>query len=387
MIVSSSVEVVKHEENENKRVCEHTRCIGPDCPSFRLARANSSCKDAIRSEILHRKEPEGSFRSWDIVSGRFSKVIKFERVTYGYIYLVTNTMNGRLYIGQHMYRGHKTIDTNYTGSGTYLIKAQKRLGYDKFSYEILEWCYSEEELNERELWWTLIFDVVETPLFYNVVYGGGSMSGYKMSESSKKKVSKANRGRRRSEEDRRKLSKAQKLALEKDPTLLDRRLAGWREYLKNHGGSMLGKDFSEEHRRHLSEAGRRYYSNHEVWNKGLRASEETKRKQSEALSGEKNPMYGRKHTDESKMKMSKSHVGYKPSDITLERQRISRQKKVTCVETGEVFNSISEFCEYMGVSFNLMQRYIRAGKAFKDGNHYIKESKSEYCNKGKPKYW
>tara|TARA_Y100000780_G_scaffold132785_1_gene119551 strand:- start:274 stop:477 length:204 start_codon:yes stop_codon:yes gene_type:complete len=51
-----------------------------------------------------------------------------------------------------------------------------------------------------------------------------------------------------------------------------------------------------------------------AWNKGKTGvySEETRRKLSEAGKGEKNPFYGKSHSEESKEKMSKSSKGRIP---------------------------------------------------------------------------
>ena len=46
--------------------------------------------------------------------------------------------------------------------------------------------------------------------------------------------------------------------------------------------------------------------------KGIPVSEETRRKLSEAGKGEKNPFYGKSHSEESKEKMSKSSKGRIP---------------------------------------------------------------------------
>ena len=68
------------------------------------------------------------------------------------------------------------------------------------------------------------------------------------------------------------------------------------------GEGMLGWHHTEESRAKIIE------SNH---TRGV--SEETKKKQSEShkgkYDGEKNPFYGRKHTEESKIKQSNSHIG------------------------------------------------------------------------------
>ncbi|MDA2921718.1 NUMOD3 domain-containing DNA-binding protein [Patescibacteria group bacterium AH-259-L07] len=56
--------------------------------------------------------------------------------------------------------------------------------------------------------------------------------------------------------------------------------------------------------------------------KGSKHSEEIKRKISNSLKGNKNPFWGKHHTEESKIKMSKAHTGKKLS----EEHRINMSK-------------------------------------------------------------
>ena len=66
---------------------------------------------------------------------------------YGYIYLTTNLINSRKYIGQHK---SECFDTNYYGSGKVLLQAINAYGKDNFKCEILCECFSAEELNAKE---------------------------------------------------------------------------------------------------------------------------------------------------------------------------------------------------------------------------------------------
>lgn len=51
-----------------------------------------------------------------------------------YIYRITNLINGKTYIGQHMY---KSVNDDYFGSGKHLIRSIKRYGRENFRKDIL----------------------------------------------------------------------------------------------------------------------------------------------------------------------------------------------------------------------------------------------------------
>ncbi len=95
---------------------------------------------------------------------------------YGYVYLTTNTINNKQYIGQHK---SETFDKNYKGSGKILIQAFEKYGKENFECKILKECFSKEELNEAEIKYINKFKCVESNNFYNLKEGGsgGSQKG------------------------------------------------------------------------------------------------------------------------------------------------------------------------------------------------------------------
>ena len=78
---------------------------------------------------------------------------------------------------------------------------------------------------------------------------------------------------------------------------------------------MYGKHISEEHKKKLSEVnkGNAYAKGRPAWNKDKKMSEEFCRKNSEShkgiQAGENHPMYGKKHSDAAKKKMSEAKKG------------------------------------------------------------------------------
>lgn len=95
-------------------------------------------------------------------------------IVYGYVYLTTNSVNNRKYIGQHTHNKPE-LDTRYLGSGKILQQALDLYGRDKFTTEILEWAESKEELDRLEKSYIERFDAVNSDEFYNILAGGSSL--------------------------------------------------------------------------------------------------------------------------------------------------------------------------------------------------------------------
>lgn len=91
---------------------------------------------------------------------------------FGYIYLTTNTINNKKYIGQRRAFKCSPEDDDYLGSGTILQRALKLYGKENFTKEILEYCDSLDELNEAEKKWITYYNAVTSNEFYNIASGG-----------------------------------------------------------------------------------------------------------------------------------------------------------------------------------------------------------------------
>lgn len=129
---------------------------------------------------------------------------------HGYVYITTNLINGKKYIGK---RSKPEFDSNYVGSGKLLKRAIKKYGKDNFKCEVIKWCETEEELNSSEKFFIQKYNAQASDMFYNISSGGDwgditkgmSKEDY---EAWKRKISPI--GRHHSEETKRKMSEARK---------------------------------------------------------------------------------------------------------------------------------------------------------------------------------
>lgn len=127
---------------------------------------------------------------------------------YGFIYITTNIINGRKYIGQKVFKYNWQ---NYLGSGIALKNAIKKYGRKNFYKEIIAIAYSQQELNDLEIEFIKNHNAVNSENYYNIAYGGDSgNTGLHHSEETKRKISKFFKGKTKSEETKRNMSKAQK---------------------------------------------------------------------------------------------------------------------------------------------------------------------------------
>jgi group I intron endonuclease len=95
----------------------------------------------------------------------------------GYIYLITNTVNGKRYVGQTQredietrWRQHRSIDT--ASIGRYISSAYKKYGINKFKFQIICICFN-EACNLLETEYIKKFNTL-SPNGYNLKEGGNN---------------------------------------------------------------------------------------------------------------------------------------------------------------------------------------------------------------------
>ena len=180
----------------------------------------------------------------------------------GVIYKITNTLNGKPYVGKTKQKPEKRITQHKYDSrkGSLGIGAAiRKYDWENFSVEVLETC-PVEKLNEREMFWIRELNS-KSPNGYNLTDGGDT--GSKISEESRARMSVAKKGK---------------------------------------PSKRKGKTLTEEHKAKIS-ATKKGTPAH---NKGKHMSEAQKAILSAANKGENNPNYGKHPTPETIAKIIES---------------------------------------------------------------------------------
>lgn len=118
---------------------------------------------------------------------------------FGCIYLITNTVNGKVYVGQttktlsQRWEGHKRAARG-TRSQMLLHKALQKHGTEVFRIECLEHCPCRESLNAAEAKWIGTYNSNDLKIGYNCTTGGDAAFTFtpevraKISGSQKKRL-------------------------------------------------------------------------------------------------------------------------------------------------------------------------------------------------------
>lgn len=121
------------------------------------------------------------------------------KTTKNIIYVITNMVNGKKYIGQTT----RTFNQRYKGSGigaervtgcetnSHLASALNKYGAKNFKVDIIEVCGCAEELNEKEKYYIKYYETMDSTKGYNYCEGGGNGERQITKEAKLKKIEKS----------------------------------------------------------------------------------------------------------------------------------------------------------------------------------------------------
>lgn len=263
---------------------------------------------------------------------------------YYFIYSIRNQINNKIYIGFH---ATDILEDGYMGSGIAINEAYKKYGKKNFKREILEYC-NESNWSKREKYWIEKLNTYKKG--YNMTIGGEGTLGLKLSDEIKKKISDSKMGR---------------------PSWNKGKKGIYSDETRNNWSNKRKKIFpSDAHKLKISKANKgRIKSDAEIeklslakiGNKNPAIRIDVREKVSKSLKGkfcgENNPMYNRSRSNEELKK-------YKEQGIELKGDRWEyMRKKIKCIDlkTGEelILDGIKDLQSKIGVSKN---KYYRALK-------------------------
>jgi len=221
------------------------------------------------------------------------------------IYKITNTVNGKIYVGSSINLHRRSIEHFWElrkkqHSNQHLQNSFNMFGEDAFSFEVLEYVLDVNKLLEREQYYIDKLNACDDAVGYNICPKAGNMLGVPCSEERKQKISLANKGRKRSKEFCERMSKMKKG--------------------ENH--PFFGKKRPKEFGQKISEKlkGR----------KRKPLTDEQKQKMSESLKGKKR----RPFTQDERERISNGLKKY------FSENRCANCRRVRNVDTGEVYESV-----------------------------------------------
>ena len=211
------------------------------------------------------------------------EINKKKEYNFSCIYLWTNLVNGKKYVGQTTCFHRRMKTYRYTYPNAYMEHAVKKHGLDNFDITILERDVPLDKLDEREQYWLDYYQSYDLDKGYNICKVAGTTKGVTHTEEWCQEHSEWLKDKWATDEDYRKF---------------------WHDKMSGENNYFYGKDFS----------------------------------------GELNPMYGKHHSQTTKDKLSKV-IG----------------KSVRCVETGDVYTSITRAAQAVGVTRCVVSEALHKG--------------------------
>lgn len=228
------------------------------------------------------------------------------------IYKLWNDINTKLYIGQTTNLLKRARNGEGYKGCRHLYHAIQKYGWDVFHYEVLAECETQEEANVLEKYYIKLYDTTNSNKGYNISAGGAIRI---TNEESKKKISNSVK----------KLWKDPKYA----SNVVAKRKQAWTTEAREKQKQQIQKMRNEtDFQQRAQEGFKKWY---------------------DGLSEEERQSY-------------------------IERRSRGRRKKVICLNTNEVFNSMKEACDKYHLDGGALTRVCQ-GKNKHTGKHPITQEK------------
>ena len=259
---------------------------------------------------------------------------------FNYVYVTSNLINGKQYIGDHS--TNNLENDKYLGSGLTLLRGIKKYGKENFIREILEHFNTKEEAFNAQEKYINEYDTL-IPNGYNISLRGGYNCKNFWSDTSKEKLSKSckgrspwNKGIKWSDEIKQKISDSNKGKI-KGPLSTETKE---KISIANKGdkNGFFGKTHSNESRKQMSKK-----------RKGKKFTQEHKNNLSKSHTGEKNSMYGKygelnpnfgsKRSEESKLKM-RGRIKSLEEKLKISKSNKNRSK-IECPHCNRILDQLN----------------------------------------------
>lgn len=263
------------------------------------------------------------------------------------IYCIENQKNGKKYIGQAVdierrFKLHKSKLRNGKHSNEHLQRAWNKYGEPAFLFYVIELC-DKSSLSEKEIYYISLLKTYDNG--YNMTFGGEGTRGYFHTDEYKEHMRKLSIGRTFSDETLQKMSDAKRGKATQYKSQ-ETKISAYKKVSEK----LKGKEFTDEHKANISKAKK----GKSPWNKGLKFPPEA------------HPMYGKHLSESAKQKISCANKGR----TRTKQERLACAKKVLCVDTNELFTSITDAAKKYGVSIYAISNVLRGKSNTCKGLHW-----------------
>jgi group I intron endonuclease len=248
---------------------------------------------------------------------------------FNFVYITTNAVNGKQYIGDHS--TNNLENDRYLGSGSLFVNKVNEYGQKNFSREILEYFPTKKEAFDAQEKYIRLYKTHVSENGYNVSWKGGHGVKDCISDETKEKLSKAGKNKPKTDIHKKHISEANKGQISWNkgkpgpkPSEQSRKKMSdsakgktmSEESKQKNREKHLGKNLSEETKNKMSESSKnRWKYKRDSFNR----SEETNKKISESLKGKIGYWKDKNLSEATKEKM-RLHKGKNKGPITEKRR-------------------------------------------------------------------